>query len=169
MKYALKQNYDAELNHAQEKEEPAECFEFNNCNEELLHIEVNVKDEIDEINETDHNSDVDIEDIEENVLKAAKKENENSIKIKKNDKKRVLKIAENWKMTLQSKFTIRMMSEAEMEKSRDQDRLMKWYRGCQYKCETCIVGYKNKDIYDKHVALKHSEVCIKHSNYQEAC
>lgn len=61
---------------------------------------------------------------------------------------------------LDDKFSIKKMNEEEMLKAREVDKSMSWYLSSQYKCETCILGYRKKDKYDKHINTKHNKVSI---------
>lgn len=67
----------------------------------------------------------------------------------------------NLKLTKdEAKFIVSVMSEKEMQKTRDLDRNRQRYKAAKFKCANCIKGYYQEEKYKQHLRDFHSEVII---------
>ncbi|XP_072946936.1 zinc finger Y-chromosomal protein 1-like [Epargyreus clarus] len=125
-------------------------FEIPNCDDSISScaedVKVGFKEEIDGINYCDFEKS-ELKNDKNGVLGKVKKKNSRPPKITKDSEEDIL----------EEKYKIIVFTEEEMLRNREEKRRQPNFKKIPFKCDHCVLGFKNKENYDLHVKNKHDE------------
>lgn len=112
------------------------------------------------INKSSNSTNEKRKDNNKRTKKAKLKENELDI-FESQESTRKAKKRETKLGVSKDNYIVIEMTEEEMQAKRESDRQADRYKNkVKFRCELCISGFYHKELYEKHLRIRHSEVCM---------